>query len=199
MQLHKICNLVKKGGNTRYNYVQLDNAFGEQKKFIELVKTHGYDVFTEKDVDFKYWLNEYNRVLELQAKKNGQSSYEQYEPKELCVCGEWLFTEIDFVTDSKEGEIKDARGGQREGAGRKSKYSNLVYTKTAVIRVPEIYKKDIKDFVDWLIGKAADGQNICKTISLAEIALKEKGEKDNAQLLEELRNNIPSFSVNKKK
>lgn len=197
-KLATIYNLVREGGNYCFKEADTysDTYADDRKEFVKQVRTHGYDILNANDFLYKEKLEEYNRVLELQAKKNGQSSYEKYLPKELCVCGEWLFTELEFVTYSKE-EIKDARGGQREGAGRKSKYSNLAYTKTAVIRVPEIYKKDIKDFVGWLIGKAADGKNIRKAISLAEIALEEKGEKDNAQLLEELRKNIPSFSVSK--
>lgn len=198
-KLVTIYNLVREGGN--YCFMEADthsNTYtDERKEFVKQVRTHGYDILTDGDILYKEKLEEYNRVLELQAKKNGESSYEKYLPKELCVCGEWLFTELEFVTESKEEKIKDARGGQREGAGRKAKYSNLVYTKTSVIRVPEIYKKDIKDFVCWLIGKATDGQNIREAISLAEIALEEKGDKENAQLLKELRKNIPSFSVNK--
>lgn len=196
-----IYNLVREGGN--YCFMEAathsDTYTDERKEFVKQVRTHGYDILTEGDYSYKKKLEEYNRVLKLQAKKNGQSSYEKYLPKELCVCGEWLFTELDFVTESKEEKIEDARGGQREGAGRKAKYSTLAYAKTAVIRVPEIYKKDIKNFVGWLIGKAADGQNIREAISSAEIALEEKGDKENAQLLEELRKNIPSFSMNKQK
>lgn len=200
-KLVTIYNLVREGGNycfkeaVTYN----DTYADDRKEFIKQVKTHGYDILNSNDFLYKEKLEEYNRVLELQAKKNGQSSYQKYLPKELCVCGKWLFTELEFVTESKEEEIKDARGGQREGAGRKAKHSNLAYAKTTVIRVPEIYKKDIKTFVDWLIYKASDGQNIRNAISSAGMALEEKGDKDNAQLLEELRKNIPSFSVNKQK
>lgn len=197
MKLQVICNLARKGGNSCCNYLSLDYAFGEQKKFVELVKVHGYDVLNEKDEDFKYWLSEYNRVLELQAKANGLSSYEKSLAKELCVCGDWIFMEHEFVTESKEENIKDARGGQREGAGRKAKHPNLVESQTAVIRIPQFYKEDIKNFVDWLIAKAEQGQDIKSALFSSEIALQEKGKTEEAQLIEELRMKVPIFSVSK--
>lgn len=195
-----IYNLVRAGGNYCFKEADTlcDTYTDERKEFVKQVRTHGYDILNANDDLYKEKLEEYNRALELQAKKNGQSSYEKYLPKELCVCGEWMFTENKFA-ESKEEKIKDARGGQREGAGRKAKHSNLVYAKTTTIRVPEMYKNDIKNFIDWLIEKASDGQNICNAISLAEIALKWKGEKEEAQLLEELRKNIPYFPTSKSK
>ena len=199
-KLVTIYNLVREGGNYCFKEVDThcDTYIDERKEFVKQVKTHGYDILNDKDGLLQEKLEEYNRALELQAKKNGQSSYEKYLPKELCVCGEWMFTENKFA-ESKEEEIKDARGGQREGAGRKAKHSSLAYTKTTTIRVSEIYKNDIKNFIDWLIDKATKGQNICNAISSAEIALEEKGEKEDALLLEELRKNIPSFPLNKGK
>ena len=198
-KLVTIYNLVREGGNYCFKEADTlcDTYSDERKEFVKQVRTHGYDILNANDFLYKGKLEEYNRALELQAKKNGQSSYEKYLPKEICVCGEWMFTEIEFVTESKDEKIKDARGGQREGAGRKAKHSTLAYTKTTTIRVPEIYKNDIKNFIDWLIKKASDGQNICNAISLAETALEGKGEKEDAQLLEELRKNILSFPMNK--
>lgn len=198
-RLVTIYNLVREGGNYCFKEADTlcDTYSDERKEFVKQVRTHGYDILNANDFLYKEKLEEYNRALELQAKKNGQSSYEKYLPKELCVCGEWMFTEKECAVESKEEKIKDTRGGQRKGAGRKAKHSNLAYTKTTVIRVPEIYKNDIKNFIDWLIEKASDGQNICNAISLAEIALKWKGEKEDAQLLEELRKNIPYFPTSK--
>lgn len=194
-----IYNLVRTGRNYCFKEVNTysDTYADERKEFVKLVRTYGYDIFNSKDWQFKEKLNEYNRVRELEAKANGSSSYEKCLPDELCACGDWLFFESKYVTESKEEKIKDARGGQREGAGRKAKYSNLAYTKTAVIRVPEIYKTDIKNLIDWLIEMAADGQNINNAISLAEIALEKKGEKENSLLLKELRKNIPYFPTSK--
>lgn len=193
-----VYNLVKVGGNVNYRYTDIvDSYIDERKEFVKQVRTHGYDILNANDFLYQEKLGEYNRVLELQAKKNGQSSYEKYLPKELCVCGEWLFTEIEFVTESKEENVKDARGGQREGAGRKAKHSSLVYSRTTTIRVPEIYKKDIKAFVDWLIDKAEEEQDVDSALFWSERALEEKGDKDNALLLEELRMKLPRFAINK--
>lgn len=198
IQIQEVYNLVRKGGNYCCHYPRLDNAFGEHKKFVELVKTHGYDVFTEKDVDFTYWQTEFNRVRELDAKKSGCSFYEKYLPKELCVCGDWIFMDKDCVTESKEVEIKDARGGQREGAGRKAKHSNLIgASQTAVIRVPKFEKNKIKNLIDWLIEMEEEGQDVNFALFRSESALEEKGDKENAQLLEELRSRLPYFSVRK--
>jgi len=196
-----IYNLVRTGGNYCFKEADTlcDTYSDERKEFVKQVRTHGYDILNSNDWQFKEKLNGYNRVRELEAKKNGQSSYEKYFPNELCVCGEWMFTEIEFVTDSKEENIKDARGGQREGAGRKARHSSIVYSRTTTIRVPEIYKKDIKTFVDWLIETAAAGQDIDSALFWSERALEEKEDKENAQLLEELRMKLPRFAIDKQK
>ena len=196
-----IYNLVRTGGNYCFKEADTlcDTYSDERKEFVKQVRTHGYDILNSNDWQFKEKLNGYNRVRELEAKKNGQSSYEKYFPNELCVCGEWMFTEIEFVTDSKEENIKDARGGQREGAGRKARHSSIVYSRTTTIRVPEIYKKDIKTFVDWLIETAAAGQDIDSALFWSERALEEKEDKENAQLLEELRMKLPRFAIGKQK
>ena len=196
-----IYNLVRTGGNYCFKEADTlcDTYSDERKEFVKQVRTHGYDIINANDFLYKEKLTEYNRALELQAKKNGQSSYEKYLPNELCVCGEWMFTEIEFVTVSKEENIKDARGGQREGAGRKARHSSIVYSRTTTIRVPEIYKKDIKTFVDWLIETAAAGQDIDSALFWSERALEEKEDKENAQLLEELRMKLPRFAIGKQK
>ena len=196
-----IYNLVRTGGNYCFKEADTlcDTYSDERKEFVKQVRTHGYDILNSNDWQFKEKLNGYNRVRELEAKKNGQSSYEKYFPNELCVCGEWMFTEIEFVTDSKEENIKDARGGQREGAGRKARHSSIVYSRTTTIRVPEIYQKDIKTFVDWLIETAAAGQDIDSALFWSERALEEKEDKENAQLLEELRMKLPRFAIDKQK
>lgn len=198
-RLVTVYHLVKVGGNHSYRWTDTsyDDYIDERKGFVNLVRTHGYDVLTEKDKDFMYCLNEYNRVRELEAKKHGESSYEKYLPKELCICGEWMFTEIEYVTISKAEVIKDIRGGKREGAGRKARHSKLIGSQTAVIRVPDFYKKDIKDLIDWLIEKAEEGQDVNSALFWAERALEEEGDKENAQLLEELSNKLPHFFVKK--
>lgn len=194
IQFQNVYNLARKGGNHCAHYPRVCKPFGEEKKFVELVKTHGYDVFTEKDAEFKYWLSEFNRVRELEAKMNGYSSYEMYLPDELCVCGDWIFMDKDCVTESKEVDVKDTRGGQREGAGRKSKHSKLG-SQTAVIRVPKFEKTQIKDLIDWLIDKAEEGLDVHIALLRSERALEEKGDKENAQLLEELRMKLPHLWI----
>ena len=109
-----------------------------------------------------------------------------------------MFSEKDpDVEMVKETEIQDLRGGKREGAGRKAKHSKLIDSQTAVIRVPMIYKKEIKNFIDWLIDKAEEEQDVDSALFWSERALEEKGDKENAQLLEELRMKLPDFSVRK--
>ena len=110
----------------------------------------------------------------------------------------YIFSEKDpDVEMVKETEIQDLRGGKREGAGRKAKHSKLIDSQTAVIRVPMIYKKEIKNFIDWLIDKAEEEQDVDSALFWSERALEEKGDKENAQLLEELRMKLPDFSVRK--
>ena len=60
-----------------------------------------------------------------------------------------------------------------------------------------IYKKEIKNFIDWLIDKAEEEQDVDSALFWSERALEEKGDKENAQLLEELRMKLPDFSVRK--
>ena len=194
-----VYNLVKAGGNQCYRYTYTENNYVDERKgFVEQIKAHGYDILNSNDSLCQEKMKDYNRVLELEAKKQGQSTYEKYEPKAMCVCGEWLFFESEYVTETKEVAIKDCRGGQREGAGRKIKHSRLVGgSQTAVIRVPKNEKNIIKNFIDWLIEMAEKGQNIDSALSLARWSLKGKGDKENAQLLEELRRKLPYFSVKK--
>ena len=194
-----VYKLVKVGGNEsyRYTYTENDNYVDERKVFVEQIRAHGYDVLNSNDSLFQEKLKEYNRVLELEAKRNGQCTYEKCETKTICVCGEWLFFESEYVTETKEVAIKDCRGGQREGSGRKSRHSRLVGgSMTAVIRVPKLEKKGIKDLIDWLIDKAEEEKDIKSSLYSAQRALEEKGDKENAQLLEELRMKLPHFSVN---
>lgn len=148
-----VCNLVKVGGNSCVECLSTKRhlLFDETREFVELLHKHGYDVLTKNDQEFKEKLDSYNRVFELQAKKNGLTSYTKYELEELCVCGDYMFVENDYNLPSKEVDIKDARGGKREGAGRKSKHKNLMHTETTTIRVPKLYKKDIKELIDFII------------------------------------------------
>ena len=148
-----VCNLVKVGGNSCVECLSTRRHlfFDETREFVELLHKHGYDVLTKNDQEFKEKLDSYNRVFELQAKKNGLTSYTKYELEELCVCGDYMFVENDYNLPSKEVDIKDARGGKREGAGRKSKHKNLMHTETTTIRVPKLYKKDIKELIDFII------------------------------------------------
>ena len=145
-------NLVKIGGNSCVRYTNILGGYysGECKEFVNQVRKYGYDVLSKTDQGFKEKLDSYNRVLELQAKKNGLSSYTKHEFDELCVCGDWIFMEHDCVTESEEVAIKDARGGKREGAGRKSKHKNLIHTETTTIRVPKYYKNEIKGLIDFI-------------------------------------------------
>ena len=148
-----VCNLVKVGGNSCVECLSTKRhlLFDETREFVELLHKHGYDVLTKNDQEFKEKLDSYNRVFELQAKKNGLTSYTKYELEELCVCGDYMFVENDYNLPNKEVDIKDARGGKREGAGRKSKHKNLMHTETTTIRVPKLYKKDIKELIDFII------------------------------------------------
>lgn len=94
-----------------------------------MLHKHGYDVLTKNDQEFKEKLDSYNRVFELQAKKNGLTSYTKYELEELCVCGDYMFVENDYNLPSKEVDIKDALfyvqffGTSNE---EKEKYSKLI-------------------------------------------------------------------------
>lgn len=145
-------NIVKIGGNSciKYIYTFIEDYMDVRKGFVDLIRKYGYDVLSKTDQGFKEKLDSYNRVLELQAKKNGLSSYTKHEFDELCVCGDWIFMEHDCVTESEEVAIKDARGGKREGAGRKSKHKNLIHTETTTIRVPKYYKNEIKGLIDFI-------------------------------------------------
>ena len=197
-----VYNLVKVGGNQcyRYTYTENDNYVDERKVFVEQIRAHGYDVLNSNDSLFQEKRKEYNRVLELEAKRNGQCTYEKCETKTMCVCGEWLFFESEYVTETKEVAIKDCRGGQREGAGRKAKHSKLMGgSMTAVIRVPKLNKVEIKNLIDWLIDKAEEGQDIGSVLYSAQRALEENEKKEKAQLIEELRMKLPHFSVNEQK
>ena len=193
--------LVKVGGNQCYRYTYTENNYVDERKgFVEQIKAHGYDILNSNDSLFQEKMKEYNRVLELEAKKQGQSTYEKYEPKAMCVCGEWLFFESEYVTETKEVAIKDCRGGQREGSGRKSRHSRLVGgSMTAVIRVPKLEKVGIKNLIDWLIDKTEEGQDIGSVLYSAQRALEENEKKEKAQLIEELRMKLPHFSVNEQK
>ena len=153
-------NLVKIGGNSCVRYTNILGGYysGECKEFVNQVRKYGYDVLSKTDQGFKEKLDSYNRVLELQAKKNGLSSYTKHEFDELCVCGDWIFMEHDCVTESEEVAIKDARGGKREGAGRKSKHKNLIHTETTTIRVPKYYKNEIKGLIDFILRKNQESQ-----------------------------------------
>lgn len=193
-------NIVKIGGNSciKYIYTFIEDYMDVRKGFVDLIRKYGYDVLSKNDQEFKEKLDSYNQVLKLQAKKNGLSSYTKYELEELCVCGDYIFSEKDpDVEMVKETKIQDLRGGKREGAGRKAKHSKLIDSQTAVIRVPMIYKKEIKNFIDWLIDKAEEEQDVDSALFWSERALEEKGDKENAQLLEELRMKLPDFSVRK--
>ena len=194
-----VYNLVKVGGNENYpyTYTDKDNYFDERKEFVKQVRTHGYDILSSKDWEFQEKLEEYNRVQELEAKKHGERTYKKYEPKTICVCGEWLFFESEYVTESKEAGIKDARGGKREGAGRKARHSKLIDFQTAVIRVPEFEKNNIKKLIDWLIEMTEEGRDVYIALFRAERALEEEGDEENAQLINELRNKLPHFLVKK--
>lgn len=140
--------------------------FDETREFVELLHKHGYDVLTKNDQEFEEKLDSYNRVLELQAKKSGLTSYTKYELEELCVCGDYMFVENDYNLPSKEVDIKDARGGKREGAGRKSKHKNLEYSETTTIRVPKFFKKDIKELIDFIIENPASNMLYLMHVSL---------------------------------
>lgn len=146
-------NLVKIGGNSCVRFTNILGGYysSECKEFVNQVRKYGYDVLSKNDQEFKEKLDSYNRVLELQAKKNGLSSYIKYELEELCVCGDYIFSERSYdVEVGKETEIQDLRGGKREGAGRKSKHKNLMYTETTTIRVPKYYKNEIKRLIDFI-------------------------------------------------
>ena len=68
-----ICNLVKVGGNSCIDCLstKLNFRFDETREIVELLHKHGYDVLTKNDQEFEEKLDSYNRVLELQSKKNG--------------------------------------------------------------------------------------------------------------------------------
>lgn len=97
-------NLVKIGGNSCVRYTNILGGYysGECKEFVNQVRKYGYDVLSKTDQGFKEKLDSYNRVLELQAKKNGLSSYTKHEFDELCVCGDWIFMEHDCVTSERQ-------------------------------------------------------------------------------------------------
>lgn len=198
--LATLYNVVKEGGNHRYNYIETssDNYTDERKDFISLVRTHGYDILTPGDFRFSEKVMEYNRVMELQAKSEGFTSYDKYNFDELCVCGQWIFTDKQHSFSSEEVEISDNRGGRREGAGRKSKNSALATTETAVIRVPKYNKDEIKNLVAWLVEKASEGTDVkCALFSAVCRFKSEDEESAEAKLLEELYSKLPNFYVNK--
>ena len=152
----EVYNLVKIGGNSCIDCLctKRNLYFDEKREIVELLHKYGYDVLNKNDQSFKEKLDSYNRVLELQAKKAGLSSYARYDIEELCVCGDYMFSERSYdVEVEKETEIQDLRGGKREGAGRKSKHKDLMHTETTTIRVPKFYKKDIKELIDFIFEK----------------------------------------------
>ena len=102
-----------------------------------------------------------------------------------------MFVENDYNLPSKEVDIKDARGGKREGAGRKSKHKNLMHTETTTIRVPKLYKKDIKELIDFII----ENPGIKDALFNAQFFGTSNEEKEKySKLVWELYNKIPSFS-----
>lgn len=190
-----VCNLVKVGGNSCVECLSTRRHlfFDETREFVELLHKHGYDVLTKNDQEFEEKLDSYNRVLELQAKKSGLTSYTKYELEELCVCGDYMFVENDYNLPSKEVDIKDARGGKREGAGRKSKHKNLEYSETTTIRVPKFFKKDIKELIDFII----ENPGIKHALFNARFfETSNEEQKKNSKLVWELYNKIPNFSSN---
>ena len=181
--LTTLYNLVKIGGHKLYLDVDTrnDNYKDERQEFIRLVRTHGYDILSSDDFMYEEKMNEYNRVLELKAKSENFDCYDKLICDEICVCGQWIFTNKEFCGHKEETKVADIRGGHRTGAGRKPKNPELISTKTVVIRVPELHKQEIKTLIDWLVSKATQGEDVISALHSSINALEYKAEELNRQ------------------
>lgn len=169
-----ICYNICRVGGSRIIYsidTSLPLAYKEQEQFVDDFKAHGFDVLTPEDFQFAERVGEYNEVSMRSARINEMSCYDEYSFEKLCVCGDWMFT-TDYYCHTESKELPK-RGGKRAGAGAKSKH-NLMGG-TAVIRVPGYQKKQIKEFVDFLIEtEQSDGVSLGLAISMGISALKGK-------------------------
>lgn len=170
IQCYHVCRV---GGSRIINCIDTSKPLisKEEESFVAEFKAHGFDILTPEDFYFSDRVGEFNEVSMRFARISEMSCYDEYSFEQLCVCGDWMFTVgYDYVTESKD---LPKRGGKRAGAGAKSKH-NLMGG-TAVIRVPGYQKKQIKDFVDFLIEtEQNNGVSLGLAISQGISAIKEK-------------------------
>lgn len=170
IQCYNVCRV---GGNRIVSTIDTSQSHRpkEYEAFVEDFKAHGFDILTPEDFHFSDRVGEYNEVSMRSARIYEMSCYDEYSFEKLCICGDWMFTiDYDYVTESKD---LPKRGGKRAGAGAKSKH-NLMGG-TAVIRVPGYQKKQIKEFIDFLIEtEQSDNVSLGLAISQGISALKEK-------------------------
>lgn len=170
IQCYHVCRV---GGSRIVNCIDTSKPLisKEEESFVAEFKAHGFDILTPEDFYFSDRVGEYNEVSMRSARINEMSCYDEFSFEKLCVCGDWMFTTDYFChTESKD---LPKRGGKRTGAGAKSKHN--LEGGTAVIRVPGYQKKQIKDFVDFLIEtEQSDGVSLGLAISQGISALKDK-------------------------
>ena len=169
------CYHVRRIGSDAFFYcVDLSNnsKSKEVKSFIKDFKSHGYDIITPEDFHFTERVEEYNKVSLHCSRVWGSECYRIYTFKEMCICGDWMFARSVDRYSVEWAEVPK-KGGRRAGAGAKGKHNLL--GGTAVIRVPELQKKQIKEFIDFLIEtEQSDGVMLCLSISKGISALKDK-------------------------
>ena len=171
IQCYNVCRI---GGDDFFYCVDLSNSNKSKdiESFIKDFKSHGYDIITPEDFHFTERVEEYNKVSLHCSRVWGSEYYRKYTFEEMCICGDWMFTRsVDRY--SKVWTEVPKKGGRRAGAGAKSKHNLL--GGTAVIRVPELQKKQIKEFIDFLIEtEQSDGVMLGVAILQGISALKEK-------------------------
>lgn len=167
-------NVCRVGGDDFFYCIDLsnNNKSKEAESFIKDFKSHGYDIITPEDFHFTKRVEEFNKVSLHCSRVWGSECYRKYTFEEMCICGDWMFTRRHDGYNEEWTEIPK-QGGRRAGAGAKSKH-NLMGG-TAVIRVPGYQKKQIKEFVDFLIEtEQSDGVSLGLAISMGISALKGK-------------------------
>lgn len=165
-------NVCRIGGDAFFYCVDpsSNNKSKDVESFIKDLKSHGYDIITPEDFHFTERVEEYNKVSLHCSRIWGSECYRKYTFEEMCICGDWMFTRSVDRYSEEWAEIPK-QGGRRAGAGAKSKH-NLMGG-TAVIRVPEYQKKQIKEFIDFLIeAEQSDGIRIGSAILEGIVSLK---------------------------
>lgn len=146
--------------------------------FFKEMEEHGYDVFKPADgIKFDRAVEILNECIKLDSVRWELKSYKKLiVDDEICTCGRWVFLKYSpILYEGEEIEIKQGRGGRREGSGRKSSISALKYdNRTTTIRVPEIFKDTFKKMSALFIEQASNGVDVRSVLFNVTWQLKNK-------------------------